>query len=220
MLEAITVCVNYGDYFGVVAKHNKQFFKKWIVATLSTDIQTRRICKYFDIEYVNCDDVVHLNDAKFNKGALINKAFSRLDKKDWILHIDADIIVPHDFHLFCQDQENLDSLNKMSLYGMHRRNAKTWQIAYNYINKIKDETEPMGCEVGIGFWQMFHNDGIIYLGEEKNKIYTELSVNAAWSDIDFLNQYQGFVEEIKEYKAVHVGESGKNWDGRVTNKFT
>lgn len=211
MVECITVSVNYSDCLELVIRQNRRHLSNWVVATVSGDRNTIEICKSAGIHTVFCDDVIHKNDAVFNKGAMINKAYQTLSKKDWILHLDSDMLFPHNFH---QVAGNLHVFDKNNLYGMHRWQVPNKQSAVNYIggDSFPHGAYRMTDDCAIGFFQLFHASSL----KPKDHFYSEEFKNAAHSDNEFRDRYRNKGQErfIEHFDIFHLGQVGVNWDGR------
>ena len=99
-LEALTICVNYSDYLERIIPYNKNYFDKWIIITTYEDEDTLKICDKYDIwclrtkAFDDPGESRDISENKFNKGSAINKGLKHLDKDGWVLHFDADIIIP------------------------------------------------------------------------------------------------------------------------------
>ena len=94
-IEAVTVSVNYSDYLSKCIS-NKEKLDRWIIVTHEQDIKCINLCKSNNIEYVLCDDF-YTNGAIFAKGRGINFGLNFLDRTNWLLYIDSDILLPDDF---------------------------------------------------------------------------------------------------------------------------
>ena len=94
-LEAVTVCVNYSQFLEI-AISNKKHFDKWFIVTTKEDSATIELCKKNNLECV-LTERLHENGDPFNKGKAINDGLIAMTKKDWIIHIDADTILPDNF---------------------------------------------------------------------------------------------------------------------------
>jgi hypothetical protein len=211
MLNCLSISINYSDCFEVIAKHNRIFFKEWYVGTISTDKKTIEICKENNINVVYCDDVLNKNDAIFNKGAMINKVYSHINNKEWLLHLDSDILLPHEFYFI---SGNTHILQKENLYGMHRWQIHSKSDAYDYIKtKIHPHSTRLYEQCGIGYFQLFHNSVL----NKRKFFYTETSRNAGWTDNEFIEYFKGNVRYIEHFNCYHLGQQGINWNGRISN---
>ncbi len=88
-IEAVTVCVDCGDFLDQVAPHNRRLLDRWIVVTRPRDEETRTVCTRNSIEIVRQDDFDR--DGPFAKDRGINKGLAQLKGDGWLLHLDADI---------------------------------------------------------------------------------------------------------------------------------
>ena len=113
-INAITVCVNYGNYLKYCIS-NKRFFKRWIIVTVEHDIETIDICKKNGLEYIISKK---LYSRQFAKGCAINEALEYIGyNEDWYLHIDADVLLPDNFgDTFIIDEET----EKTKIIGLKR----------------------------------------------------------------------------------------------------
>ena len=101
-IHAITVCVNYSHLLKYTIIANRHFFKRWIIVTHETDLDTIKLCKKHNLEYIFSKS---LYNRTFFKGGAINEAIDYLGGVDWILHIDADVVLPQNFpDVFKEDE--------------------------------------------------------------------------------------------------------------------
>lgn len=107
-IEAIIPCVGYSELLAWTLPVNKHFFDKLVVVTTPQDSKTQTLCKYWEVE---CRIV---NSNQFNKGAFINEGLKSLAGDDWVLCLDADIVLPPKFSEIVRSIE----LDKNSLYGI------------------------------------------------------------------------------------------------------
>ncbi len=112
LLEAVTVSINTSSEleYGIM---NRDLFDRWVVVTVEEDAETIALCEKHDIEMV-FSKRVHEDGARFAKGKIINEGFDALSKEDWLLMIDADIVLPKNFREIAQrlprDEESLSSI--------------------------------------------------------------------------------------------------------------
>jgi hypothetical protein len=121
-LDVIIISVNYNDYLLVSLSHNIKIFENITVVTSSDDLMCQKICDKFG---VNCiiTDVMYENGAKFNKGKAINKGIESINDPDFILLLDADIIVNSGINI---DELVEDELSRSTSWGC--RCPKRWPL--------------------------------------------------------------------------------------------
>jgi hypothetical protein len=178
-LDVVIVSVNYNDLLLVSLQHNSKIFENITIVTSSDDILCQKICQKFG---VNCviTDVMYEDNAIFNKGKAINEGIKSLKNPDFVLLIDADIIV--------KEKININELNKNVLYSSDRWICKSYNL-YNQWQERNLNIEKIGRnegDKGIGFFQLFNisNSNI-----DREKPYPEMSNNAAWSDLVFRDKF-------------------------------
>jgi hypothetical protein len=231
-LEAVTVCVNYADILRVTIPFNKSLIDNWVIVTSTQDKETFDVCKYYGVTCIMTDKFFD-NGAPFNKAKGINEGLKKLTQIDWMLHLDADIILPANFRQICKD----DQLQKDAIYGIDRINVigdeelfrlfitKNSQIKqWTYLNQ-KTEYEPAfrlhnlnsGYNV-IGFFQLWHSN---YL--KNNLKYPENHTSAARTDVGFQQQWN--LDKRLLYPGIigyHIMTEalpkGYDWNGRKSKK--
>ena len=236
-IEAITVCHNYSDFLEEVAPHNRPLIDRWVVITDPADDRTRSACRKFSIDCVTSED--HKRDGAFNKGRMIDRALAHVEGSGWLLHIDADIALPADFHQVLNDAH----LDESCVYGCDRLNV----VGYDAWKRVEGngllcrnncwmvETDRPDCRLGarvanvgtgyapIGFWTLWN-------GRESNwrsfvaKRYATFHGTAARTDCMFsLNWDRRKRVLIPELLVWHLesepSEMGKNWKGRQSKTF-
>ena len=93
LLEALTVCVNYGDFLAVAAAHNRALFDRWLVVTTPEDEETREVCRQFNLDTLITREGI-TPGREFNRGYLIERGLQQLSTESWHWHLDADVILP------------------------------------------------------------------------------------------------------------------------------
>ena len=206
-LDVIIISVNYNDYLLVSLSHNIKIFENITVVTSSDDLMCQKICEKFG---VNCiiTDVMYENDAKFNKGKAINKGIESIIEPDFILLLDADIIV--------NDRIKLENIIDDNFYISDRWLCKDYNSYKRFIDGEIVINDIGKCEnnKGLGFFQLFNiNNNVI----DKNKVFPEMSNDAAWSDLMFRDKFTK--RKTIENDIIHLGDPYMNWNGRRTNRF-
>jgi GR25 family glycosyltransferase involved in LPS biosynthesis len=198
-LDVVIVSVNYNDFLLVSLEKNVKMFDSITVVTSSSDFLCQMICEKFGVKCV-VTDVMYDNNAVFNKGKAINEGIRSILNPDFILLLDADIVV--------MNKVDLDSLEDSLLYTSERHIVPNYDSYKRYIsgdNKIfKVEKDQ-----GFGFFQLFKYSKVM-------KYYPESFGNAAGSDIKFRDKFK---ERKNIGKTVlHLG-TDSNWDGRKSKIF-
>lgn len=230
-VECVITCVNYSDFLSHALLWNKRHFDRLIVITKPDDWHTANVCKFHHVE---CYPTEEFGEG-FNKAKGINYGFSKLSKKDWIVHLDSDIVLsPH----FRQLLHNIP-LDKQCIYGIDRVMCDSPNDWFNFISnpdlqqeddvfvrfpdKFKIGTRIFKNEYGgyipIGYFQLFNvaAGNILYPVEHESAARTDMLFAAKWPrDKRIL---------IPEFYAYHisseptVGVMGKNWNGRQSKQF-
>jgi len=234
-LEGVIVCVNYSDFLSYTLPFNKTIFNHLVVVTSPEDERTQKLCEYYNVECVVTDEFTKNGDP-FNKAKGINAGLNKLSKKDWVIHLDADIYLPP---LTRGILERI-SLDENNLYGIDRMMCPNFESWIDFISSprethtgwvyIHPTVFPMGVRIGeymsegyepIGFFQMWNPkvSGVYS--------YPEMHGAADRTDVLFAKKWKrrnrGLIPEII---AVHldsenstIDEMGKNWNGRKTSYF-
>lgn len=229
-LEAVIVCSSYGDFLEHTLPNTLQFVDKAVVVTTPEDKHTQAICNRYGVDCI--DTKVFFEDGdKFNKGRAINLGLSHLRQDEWIMHIDADVMLPHRF----RDLLGRAKLNPKNIYGADRLNTgsyESWiahqaktipQYQYKFLVGAPKEF-PIGSrlihnEYGycpIGFFQLWH--------KSENRKYPINQGSAEHTDVLFAVQWprenrvllpELFVFHLESEAAA----MGANWQGRKTKPF-
>lgn len=230
LIEAATVCINYGDFLAEVAVYNKPLLHRWMIITDPADKQTQRVCKLFGLEVVFSSD--YTRNGKFDKGRLIDRSFSMLGGKDWLLHLDADVALPCDLDNVLSDAH----LDESCLYGCDRLNVRgrdNWdrvrsQPLLSRPGQWMVGMSRPGVSVGArvanvghgyappGFFQLWHGS--------HDRRYPIHHGTAARTDIQHAYQWDRrkrvLIPELLVYHLESDDSSmGANWRGRKTAPF-
>ena len=206
-INVIIVSVNYNDFLPITLENNIKIFDSITVVTSINDKECQKICQKFN---VNCvvTERMYDNGASFNKGKAINEGIKSLLNPNWILLLDADIIVPETFtESFKNNYTNINSL-----YVCNRIMFKEYQsyLDWKSGSGAKGQVSKLN---GIGYFQLFNINSKCL----QRIIYPETSNNAAGSDISFRNK---FTEKVDlEIESTHLGIPYQNWNGRKTPDF-
>lgn len=229
-IEAVVVCYNYSDFLEYTLPHNIEMVDRIVVVTHPSDNATARLCDRYSIDCIKTE-VFHDDNDRFNKGRAINLGLSNLRHDGWIIHMDADILLPHRFH----HAMHMGKLNKKFLYGADRLNSLTyenwmanrhktipqhsWRFMVNAVKEFEMGSRLIHLEYGycpIGYFQLWH--------ASMRKRYPIVCGSAEHSDVLFAIQWNR--EErilLPEFFVYHLESEmvkmGANWDGRKTKAF-
>jgi len=191
-ITAITVCIDFCKWLKL-CKSNKNHLTRWLIVTHISDGETINFCKSNNIEYI-LSKKIFSSDKLFAKGKAINEALTLLDEPEWILSLDADILLPSNF----TDCVEKYAKNKSFIYGSRR---------YDSFNNLIQQDEKNGKVIPYGFFQLWH-----YSMKSK---YSEVSSNAIVDDWVFSESF-GNNTEILPLKC-HNKFDGVGYDQRTYN---
>jgi hypothetical protein len=189
-IEAVTVCVDYSHYLKQVIS-NKNKLDRWVIVTHKSDKDTIKLCKKENIEFVLSKKI--FKNAKFAKGKAINEGLDILEKKDWILHLDADQLLPENF----RDELNSINLNKKNLYGSYRYSESGYKfgpvpVFWTIKGKTKIIRKSKSYYIPIGHFQLWHSCVCQH--------YVENSKNTMSDDFKFVLSWRNPGESKKEFR--------------------
>jgi hypothetical protein len=227
-MEAITVCVNYGDFLAHTLPHNRKHFSNYIVVTSTSDSFTKRVCDFYEVKCFQTD-IFYQNNDVFNKGKGINAAIKHLNLDRWVLHLDADIYLFPNFKTILKGA----NLDEQSLYSVDRLMCNSYEdwlkflsnplTTYNGVTeKFKIGTrlinqDDMGY-LPLGYFQLWHpqRSGVHKYCENHGKAdYTDLKFSKQWSRDKRKLIADMFVVHLDSQKS----PMGENWSGRKTPLF-
>jgi hypothetical protein len=233
-IEAVSVCVDYGDFLAVTAKHNRGLLDRWIIATEERDTETRRVCRKYDLECVLCDGIRQPN--AFRKAEAINRALAMTSLDSWHLHIDADIALPCDMR-HCLNRARLDDRCiygadriTVSGYGQWKQFAQRWQGCHTEGYRVQFDRNigvrvslPCDGYAPIGYFQLWHASQEEFEAVRYRR-YPERHHSAARCDVQFALQWERSRRVLlPEMYVVHLeseaGGMGANWRGRTTRRY-
>jgi hypothetical protein len=236
--EAITVCVGYADFLRETLPVNRPLVDDLIVVTSPDDAATLELCRRCSIRCIVSEE--HRRGGPFNKARLIQRALDQVGAKDWLLHLDADIVLPRQFRELVQWAH----LDERCIYGADRCNLVGWPAwhklksergawdNHSYENCVQFAAEtPVGHRwvsklhgyVPIGFFQLFHGSAIVRQGSHLRH-YPYHHGDAARTDVQFALQWDRrhrvlLPEVIVLHLESEAAALGANWSGRTTKPF-
>jgi hypothetical protein len=204
-IHVIIVCVNYCDFLKYTYKNNIKFFNKnnYYIITDRSDDETINYCKFQDHDQIRYFDF--FKNAEINKSGAIYMMQKELHEKyqnDWILLLDADIMLPPNFdELFIKNCTNKDAL-----YSFKRKNYLT-KKDFELQQNLKDFT---GINF-VGFMQLYF---------DKTKYYAEYSKDCSTCDIFFRDKFYHTLTFIDEnVYVIHLGVDCVNVKGRKSERW-
>ena len=206
-LNAVTVCVNYGDFL-IHAVQNKPCFDRWMVVTVPEDEETVGICQDHDIEYMFSERL--LMDGGFHKGKAINDALLELDTDGWVCNIDADTLLMVKAFNELIEQLSVTTDNIVGVHGRYQVDTIGQLKDFMGNQKIKS-SELLHVRELIGFFQMWHTD--------RKAFYPEEWHHAGGDDITMRNSFHKTEWKFLPTYAVHLGPMFKNHKGRKSPRF-
>jgi len=209
-VHLIVVCLNYSDFLKITYKKNIRFFNPenyHVVIDEINDFETLKLCKELGITYHHFNDF-HLNGSKFNKSGAIHMVQKKLHENfpdDWILLLDADIILPDNFEILFNEK----CINKDAMYSLKRYD---YENEDDYYNNSKDSLVKYSGIDFMGFMQMYHR---------KKDLYDEFSKDGSNCDTMFRDKFFSTLTYLDENEIlIHLGKCNDNCFGRVTKLWT
>lgn len=229
-IEAVVTCHKYSDFLEHTLICNIQQLDAMVVVTSREDKETKRLCSRLGIPCVDTNVFFDKGDA-YNKARGINLGLSHLRHEDWILHIDADILLPHRFRHMVEYAE----LETENIYGCDRLNTHS----YDHWEKHRLKITPQwthGFMVGappeftlgsrlihsqygycpIGFFQLWHSSQRRqYPTNQGSAEHTDVLFALQWDRRNRILLPELFVFHLESERAA----MGTNWKGRKTKPF-
>lgn len=204
-IQIITICVNYTDFFKYTYKHNIQFFnpENYHIITDESDIETINFCK--DNNHTSVEYFDFFNKSHFNKSGAIYSAQQKLHKEfpnDWILLLDADILLPNNFETYFINKCN----NKEAMYSMKRKDYEHKED-FELNQNLKD----YGGITFMGYMQLYF---------DKTKFYDSYSNDCCTGDTFFRDKFYSTLTLLDDNDyVIHLGPERINSRGRKSEKW-
>ena len=233
-IEAVTTCVNHSDFLAYTLPVNRQHFDRLIVCTSPEDKATQRVCDYYGVRY-HATDAFASRWEQFRKGAAINEGLGLLERDCWLLHLDADIVLPPNFREVLVKAD----LDTTMIYGADRVEFKSFAEWQRFIGSPEPHTQGNGFfihiehtgqrfgtrvafqhhggYIPIGYFQLWHADS----GVSK---YPEGHSDAGREDSHFPTLWprkkRALIPEVIVYHLEsEPAPMATNWQKRVTKPF-
>lgn len=235
-ISAVCVCVDYADFLAWSLPLNRSQFDELIIVTASHDKATQKLCEYWHVRCVISDDC-YKDGALFNKAALINVGLKSLKNPSWVVHLDADIVLPPQFRHIINSIE----LDDECLYGVDRLDIDNFQdwlwhwyrpivnnecnFSYSHLRGFRVGTRIVKFAeyhgwICIGFFQMWNQERkqLEYPADHTDAGRTDMLVN-----LNFERPKRQLLPELCVYhlstKLAEGTPMGANWAGRRTPLF-
>jgi hypothetical protein len=229
-IEAVVTCSKYSDFLEHTLVENIQQLDGMVVVTSKDDKETQRLCNMIGVSCIDTNVFYEKGDA-FNKARGINLGLSHLRHDDWLLHMDADIMLPHRF----KSMLGQAALDKACVYGADRVNTKSYEnwesnrkkahIQFRHGCLVNTPQEfPIGARLvhsaygycPIGYFQLWHSS--------QNRRYPTNQGSAEHTDVLFSVQWdRGHRRLLPEMFVYHLESEqtpmGHNWQGRKSKPF-
>jgi hypothetical protein len=239
-IDAVTVCIGYGDFLREAALYNVGHFDQWVIVTTPGDEETREVCRRHRLRCVLTDE--HHRDGEFGKGRLVEKGLMMLAADSWVVHLDADVVLPLMFrHVL--DRAHVHAAPDR-IYGCDRINVTGWAAwqalkASGWLSRPEWHPNGIGFAghpvvtrysaqdgwVPIGFFQLWHRrHGLEEWRGFRTKPYPLSHGDAHRTDVQHALQWDRAKRVlIPELVVAHLesqpGRVGANWKGRSTPRF-
>ncbi len=231
-LEAVVVCVDYSDFLAATLPINVRFFDRLVVISTPDDYRTEVVCDCVGVELIKTD-VFNKEKGEFCKGKGINEGLSRLLMSDWVVHLDADIVLPGNTRRSLEKAE----LDPTCVYGIDRFSCRSYEDWCRYSAHPRPVLQhdtmvhpwlfPVGTRICRGQYGGYLPIGFLQLWNPKGSdvfSYPENHTRADRTDVLFsLNWPRRKRILLPEIIGIHLeseqAPSGANWSGRTTKKF-
>lgn len=236
-LQAVSVCVNYADFFRETGKANQGVFDKFVIVTDLADTEVSALCEEYGYDLVKTD-VFYENGASFNKYAGINEGLKLIDDDAWVCFIDSDIVMQPDTKRVLTELD----LDETFMYGIDRVNCvgyENWDAYKNSRGVLEHNwmLTPAGMPMGARLVHYYGHEGengkfegwrpLGFCQIVKRKmfnLYPQETMGADHCDLLFARQWKrNKRSHIPELLAVHLesksADNGVNWHGRKSDPF-
>ena len=200
-IDVVIVSINYNEYLEKSLKHNHKFFDNIIVVTHKDDKECMDLCfEYDNIKVVLSSDIV--KDGKINKSIGINAGIESIDDPDWILVMDADIIL--------NKKIDINGLNKNYLYGTGRYLCEDMDNYSKWMNHeiLLDGVGKFESNRHIGYFQLFNYKKVQKYPESSYGRYSK----SEWADVKMKQFFNDNQRETLRLGAIHLGKTMKEWE--------
>jgi len=204
-IDVIITSVNYNDFLILSLENNTKYFENITVVTSNDDIICQNICKSYGVKCITTD-VFYEDGFKFNKGKAINIGIESLTNPEFILILDADIIVTNKIELTNLESDTLYTSDRWICYN-HFQYEK-WKKGETPVNNLPKYER----DNGYGFFQLFNFNNTM-----ESKWYPSELENSSHPDLKFSSYFPK--KQTISVDIIHLGDVKKNWNGRTSENF-
>lgn len=232
-----TCCVNYSDLLRLTYHYNMRIFAQCVVVTSRYDLGTIGFC--YD-NGIPCIESLRYcqGGATFNRSAMLNQAVEYVREhfvgpEYQYCCFDADTIIMK------IDRHNMDFGNGFYTNAISGQ-SRNWAIPLEQTNEYltcygapREIVRYADCVNGIRFedlpkigkpfqypYEQYGFVGHFQLYNKQDAMFDETFKNVNDSDTAFTRKNFKYVRTISDIICYHLGETGKNWDGRVTEDWS
>lgn len=214
-LEAITVAINYSDYLELTLPENVSYFDNYNVLTIKEDKETIDLCEKYKANCIIVDNPFGRNNFEFDKGYVIQQGLKNLKFFDWVLLLDADIILPLNFRKLVE----LNFPEANTLYGASRCFVWDYDEYLQYKNKEKkiDDFYRIEGGWGCGYFMLFHIRSNKIKKIPLNLLYPNGNIETDMILLEYFHPKRIDVGKLN-FNVLHLGGPSLFWEGRFNGK--
>jgi hypothetical protein len=231
LLEAVSTCVNYSDFLAESLPLNRPLFDRYVVVTAPEDKATQQVCDAYDVEVVLTDEF-RTRYGEMHKSKGINAGLHFLKRDGWVVHLDADIVLPTKTRVLLNHAE----LDRSMVYGADRLKVPGFQAWRTH--QAMPYIQHDGYHVRLGAFEMMPRFNAWHIGGYSPcgyfqlwhpsasgvQVYPADHSEADRTDVLFGQQWPRAKRSLIPELAVYHLESepaaqGANWGGRVTCRW-
>lgn len=234
-VEVIITCLNYDDYLAITLPKNLEQIKNITIVTSSEDKNTQRICDIEGARIIHSKRITSPTEP-FAKGKAINDAIDIIGPKEWIMLIDADILLSKNMIENINNKEldqnilyyarrwgpESEGLIKTFMKDFNNTMDTSHLFYYHAFRGISKEKNALDY-LPLGYFQLFNVNAFSLLN--RKKIYPENGKTAEKDDTVFgmyiFPSDKTAPLPIFDFDVIHLphGKFMQNWKGRTSPKL-
>lgn len=235
LIEAVSVSIGYADFLSEILPHNLPQVDLWTIVTTPEDKATQALCTKYGLRCLKTNCVFRDTERpRINKARAINHGLAHHSGSGWMLHLDADIVLPPQFRRMVENAE----VDPTCIYGMDRVNcpsAEAWDgflanptLQYEWSYLVKPPRDwPIGARIAHGDYGGYCPLGFAQLWNPKGSGVNRypVKVDGDMEHTDLLHAVQWDRNKrvlLPEGFCIHLQSSAKfgaNWRGRSSPPF-